>query len=653
MNKLSNKIKSACLIAGLLSGIAQVSHAARVSEQSAKDVLVVTETVDSAGGISIAGRLGPLVNAERPDAVDRGFGIHGPGFAVGGAASLTPLPGVVLLPTYPTVTGLPTKGDVQAAANAAIAANGSFARNAMATYLTRYGASSGWFNFKQEVQVDVNDAAETWTIYWDFFTDPKGRGSFGDAQIVPPDPKTLYMIYTSSNADGALPAGYAFGGGGTVKWQLRNSLQQPVTPFVTIDVHGAFDTAQTGTEIKDEGVKCLMNSNTPGCTPVYGDALSLMNKTGAVIVIADYVRRISPVYVDQGGGVSVPLMSTTVDLREVSYATCTDMSFHNKGTVGYTLEQSIGRYFGRPTASLAAGQYALVAEFSARTLSPTANYEFFKPITRADVVSLADLAIDPIQGAAVPLLTRADIPGLISFAPLSPTGDPHPSYGTFTSGQYHTGGADDNYRVDYTARCGDTGVEVITHFDRAYHSDPWEQLAKGPIVVADNSWTPIPLALHGDQRYAAMTDTAAGIVWITDNVTALCYPDTGYWCGNSADYPHHHNFNSLIAEDDAWAGYNPSMQACTASGYFHLDGGALTNQTTCSGYHKFRGFYLNGAGPVLEFLANGTADPLLDTYNYTCTFGQDPYATTATGAPDENWCTTNPVIPPPSGVPGA
>jgi hypothetical protein len=448
--------KTALALGFALSGIS-VAQAAPLTSSSEKTILFVTESVTQGGSVNISAETGPLTTSEL------GFSIRKLGSQAAPGASPAALPAIVLSGSYGTSTGLPTRGQVLDLANNRIKMSFPSLKASLSEYMARYGISSGWFNFKQEVRIDVNGAAETWTIYWDYFADQKGRGAYADARLISPDPKALYVIYTPKAVDKDLPAGWAYAGAGTIKYQLRDVIKfQPVTEFVTVDVGGAFDTVQGDTEVHDAGIRCLMDNANSGCPTTSTDVKRLMDQTGAILTVVDYIRRVEPVWEEQPDGSVTPKMSAEITKRELIYAGCTNPTYRNVGNFGYTLSATLGRYLATSSGSPRVVNYTQIQEYHGTYLSPTVEYDWSLKVPRRQSSKLNPIAIDPVKGNA--LMNTSDIPGLIGTSPISIVGDPTPTLGTFKSGLYHYGGWADDHYIEYKAICGLDGVEIDTSF---------------------------------------------------------------------------------------------------------------------------------------------------------------------------------------------
>jgi hypothetical protein len=579
-------LKSLVTLLFAVSGVTG-AVAAPLTSSSEKNVLFITETVTASGAVNVSAKVGPLTTSEV------GFGIDRLGSTAATGAVPAAMPAILFSAGYPTTTGRPTRGDVLDFANTQIRNNFSFLQQSMAAYLTSNGISSGWFNFKEEVLIDVNGVAETWTIHWDYFSDQNGRGAFADARLASPDPKTLYVVYTPKAVDKDLPAGWAYtSGAGTFKYQLRNMNFQPVTDWITVDVNGLYDTAQTETEYLDAGVSCLMDNANPGCTVGAVDVKRLLDATGAVLAVVDYVRRVEPVWQDMPDGTRIPVMGTSVDTRELTWNGCTTPTYRNAGSFGYTLSSSLGRYLASSSGSPRVVQFQQIQEYRDQYLSPTQNYDFSVIIPKTQVSTLGNLAIDPVKGPGVQMLASADIPGLTYFAPLNVVGSPVKNYGTFTSYPYAYGGGAQQFKVSLSLRCGASGdYEVITEQSMVNHnvSGAWYSLGSSVTRVTDNTWTSVNLAQHGTARYASYVDTANKQGRITEGQQQGTYP----FIPGGTGYAYSHNGASMYA---GVVSLPSTVQGCD-----EFTCGPRTVYSDYSAY--FRGFDLITGAILYEYVA--------------------------------------------------
>lgn len=610
--------KALSLAATLLLTVAGTlpALAAPLTLSSEKTVLFVTETVSAGGAVNVFAKSGPLTTSEQ------GFGINRLVSTAKDGTVPAALPAITFAGAYGTPTGLPDSGTVLDVANARIKGAFPTMQSALGVYLKKYGINSSWFNFKQEVQLDANGVAETWTIYWDFFTDQNGRGAFGDAKLVPPNPKVLYVTYTPLQVDKDLPSTWAYADAGVVKYQLRNMEFQPLTAWATVDVGGAYDVPQTDTQNANTGVACLMDATNPGCTFAAVDVKRLLDSTGATLAVVDYTRRVEPVWVTQPDGTQVPQMSTKIDTRDVSYTGCTDTSFRNTGTFGYTLSTRMGRYMANSTGSPRVVNFQQLNEYSGTSLSPTQSYDYSLKVNRSDVNSLGSYGIDPVKGGA--LLAITDIPGLISVAPINVLNTPVSLVGSATGAIWQYGGKDDAYQVTWTLKCSmaHAGYDIDTKIEATRHWDGWHPSVVLTSAVSDTGWSSVALSQFSDSRYLAYADYASGIVHLAEGSTsgAYAYRASGGGEGYSNDFVYAHNNFSMEAPGNynySYTNNNVTTYDCGAASKpadVYVDGvfQYRADRMTCTGSTFLRGFYMDSGAPYWQNVAISQTDPTIN-----------------------------------------
>lgn len=589
------------------------AQAAPLTSSSEKTVLFVSQTVTESGVANVAATVGPLLTSER------GFGLQRLGTTAAPGTVPVALPSINLAGTYGTVTGRPTRGMVLDIANSKIKTNFPTLKSSLSNYMKQYGVSSGWYNYKQEVQVDANGVVETWSIYWDFFADLNGRGAFADAKLVPPDPKVLYVTYTPLAVDADLPQGWAYDGAGMVSYQLRNMEFQPLTDWVTVNVGGAYDAPQGGVEFNDAGVTCLMDASNPGCAGGAIDVNRLLDATGAVMAVVDYVRKVEPVWVENTDGEMVPKMSSRIDTREVTYNGCLETIFRNKGSFGYTLSTNMGRYLASSSGTPRVVSFQQINEYAGTYLSPTTDYDHSIKIKRSDVPVLAPYAIDPVKKDV--LLLVKNIPGLISVAPIKVMNVPQTLIGSATGGIWQYGGRDDAYQVTWTLKCNAEaeGYAIDTKIENTRHWSGWSSSAVLTSAVSDVGWSAVALSKFSDSRYVAYADTTAGIVRLSDGSTAGSYDyrASGGFEGTSSDFVCGHNNYSMqypgaanySCENKNIVSYTCGPASKPADYFLNNNFQYRIEYMTCTGSTYLRGFYINGGAPVWETIMATSKDP--------------------------------------------
>jgi len=601
---MKKSLKILALAVALAAGGAPLAQAAPLTVSSEKSVLFVTENVTPGGSVNISATTGPLTTSER------GFGLGRLGNKVAPGRIPVSIPAITFSGWYGTPTGLPTRGAVLDQANARIRANFNNVKSGLSSYMQTNGISSSWFTFKQEVQVDANGVAETWAIHWDYFADKNGRGAYADARLVSPDPKVLYLVYTPLRVDSDLPQSWSYPDGGTMKYQLRDMKFDPVTDWATLNAGGAYDAPQGGSENTDDGVNCLMDSSTAGCAVGPTDVKKLLDSTGAVMAVVDYVRRVQPQWVEQPDGSVVPKMATSIDAREVSYVGCFETNYRNRGNFGYTLQTNLGRYIAVSSGSPRVVNYQQLQEYEGTYLSPNTPYDYTIRVRKGDVPALGSYAIDPVKGGV--LLPVADIPGLVSVAGVNVLNTPQDVVGSATGGIWQYGGARDSYQVIWTLKCSKTvdGFDIETVIQNTRNWPSWSSSAKTLSAVGEGYWSAVGLAGFNGARYLAMVDRNAGLVRLTEGTHDSRYSyrasgggeggDSGFVCGHNNYSMHQPWRNNYECENkNLWdfdCGYASKPADVYVGGVYNR----RITQNRCTGSTHLRGFYMDSGAPYWE-----------------------------------------------------
>lgn len=556
------------LAGAALAAASAGAYAAPLTSAPSKHVLFVTEKITTDGVLTVKARTGPLTTS------NEGYGINKMSTTLASSAIPVSMPKIAITGPFDTTTTLPTKGMVLDLAIKAVQNRFPAVRTGMTTYLKQYGMSSGWFNFKQDVDLDVAGVKETWTIYWDYFTDAEGRGAYPDPQVVPPKPKYLYVSYAQKAVDADLPADWVIPNAGIVKWQVRDEDFLPVGAEHTVDVNGLFDTPQGDTEYTDSGIKCLMNDQNAGCTAGQVNVRDLLDTSGAIMAVVDYARRVSPIWIQNADGTFSPQVAVSIDTRKVSYQSCTKASYLNEGRFGYALRSSVARYFATAsTGSPRVVSYAMVKEYEGQYSSPTSSYTYSTDITDSQLPTLTSKSIDPIGAdgstPGTKLVTTTTIPGVVYTAPLDYDGDPSQTMGTYSTPKW-TYDWDDHHNwywwtISYKCDFGG-GYSIDTTMHRQYYDNTPESYLT-TTKVNNNAWTNVELYGHFGNRFSAMYDTGANRILVKNTFASYYEPKFNgeFW------YADAHNNNSNIKTS-----YPSSWTTCSGEG---TEGG-----TVCSGY---------------------------------------------------------------------
>lgn len=284
----------------------------------------------------------------------------------------------------------------------------------IAAYLVAKGVPTAWFTYEQMVKMTTNAEGTQWKwmkLIWNMRVDAAGNPMYGLPKLIDPDPAILKVTYMPLRVTKDLPAefrgdvldkdGQFAEEWGKVHWQLVNGRDAPLTEVSSFDVAGRFDEPDVsdGTEYDlDSGIKCLVDYR--HCEDYDPDAdessqvsvQRLLEETGAVLAIVDYVRAVEPVYVDAGDDTLAPKMNWHITERSW---VCDVL--RNKGVYGYQLRQQIDRFLvssdgPRPLDTL------LIAQREATAVSKAFNYEKTASAAELGGLNPATTIISPIDG---------------------------------------------------------------------------------------------------------------------------------------------------------------------------------------------------------------------------------------------------------------
>ncbi|TXF11577.1 hypothetical protein [Pelomicrobium methylotrophicum] len=268
-----------------------------------------------------------------------------------------------------------TQSQVLAAAKDHIFANAPALFASIKSFMKANGVSVASFTFQQKVY--ISSLTRPKYIVWSAIIDAQSRPMYRDPVLADELPMILQAVYTSKRVMDGLPSSWSYSEGGILKYRLLDMQLQPQTSWTSIDTGGAFDEPQPGDNVAydpDFGVKCLANkASSPSCPQGYPDMKALIDQTGAIAGILDYVRMVQPVYdQDPATGDLIARAAISVDKRTLNYAGCTSSAsnlYSNEGRIGYTLITTVDRYM-----VAADGAYAYLNQFNGTSISPTESY---------------------------------------------------------------------------------------------------------------------------------------------------------------------------------------------------------------------------------------------------------------------------------------
>lgn len=441
------------IVATLGLVVALGAHAAMPSNAGkARQVLTVSQKVSETNLVAVTAKVAPLVNSTS------GYGS-------------TVLRTEVRLPTAigsiqpPTFTAGMSESQILAKAKQHFKDNGAALAPRMSEWMRKQGVSFAWFTFEQKLfisypktttststtnatrftrymaPVDPEGIANAGTnagslapgveerlLIWSMSTDHRGRAMFGNPKIVPPKPKTLYVVYTPLTVDDNLPSEWKYPNAGTLFVQTRDE-NFAVLPGTDerIDVQGAFDESPEMIAAGDDPeaasafnpnskINCLMDHTKPGCTNTIS-VRSLMDERGATLAVVDYIRKVQPVYDEVSPGVLVPQVTLNIDTRRVNYSGCSDATYYNHGSYGYRLLSGVTRFLVGPD-----GEYSPIGESQLEQQSPTKVYEGMVTVPSPQLPLLPSHVINPASPNSPQLVAVSELP-ISSLAGLQETGE--------------------------------------------------------------------------------------------------------------------------------------------------------------------------------------------------------------------------------------
>ena len=418
----------ACANAYAGSSLIKATNQTRLSKSSRLAITVV-ESV-------LAGSNTPVINQ-----FSGPVGVTGQGMSMmpsqntssGGASSL----GLPSVPVLPLVDGAATKDQILASAKLNILPRASDVGTALKALMSAQGYKTANFIFEQSLKPTGSPSYVK--VVWQVTVLEGGRIIYADPRVTDPDPYYVYAVYTSKQVAAGLPSSLAYADGGKFKWQLIKKDGTPLTAMTTLDVGGAFDipTVADGTSYDpDWGVKCLANVASGSCPTVAGfsDVKTLITSNSATGSVIDYMRKLEPVYTNNGDGTQQAVMSISFDSRNLTHNnSCTNGTYRTQGRYGLTLNSTYDRfsYDGLTTP-------VLMGRSNSTSFSPTQTFDNSQA-TSLSAAGLGNSAINPFNPSSG-MVDASTIAGVQYIAPISETGDTGKSLYTVTVNTYHTNG---------------------------------------------------------------------------------------------------------------------------------------------------------------------------------------------------------------------
>lgn len=349
-----------------LQGLADPVSLGRV----APSALFVVESIDAAGAggfsatIQSGGSAGTGLGASGLQSVDGGLFVRAPVFA---------------LPVS-FASEAAAVDAVRAGVEPAIAAITAALRTTMASRHLAYG----FYQYRRTVQVVVRGRQETRTVVGSVVAGVDGGLRNLGWKISPGPQYVLYVVYEQLSVAQGLPADWARGNAGQVRWQLYEydgSTLTAMGTITTVAANGSYDAPQPA-----DGVEADPNA---GLDLLISEQVRpLMASEQAVYAIVDYGRTIEPVYEDLPNGDSVARVAVQIDERRFTGDPCglSTSTFSEAGQIGWLLHQVVDRYLVMPET--VGGQVSGLGRFEQSALSPT------QPVSKSVTLAAGSLAAD-------------------------------------------------------------------------------------------------------------------------------------------------------------------------------------------------------------------------------------------------------------------
>lgn len=248
-------------------------------------------------------------------------------------------------------------------------------RQRMAAWMREKNLSYAYFSFSQEVNINTEVGPRKREISFTATLDSAGRATHGVPKLVDADPLILEAMYTPLQTADGLPPDWQYPEAGTLKWRLLNKDYLELTPWRTIDVAGAYDSPDYAEGVGVDPlvrIPCLVDRAHPSCGQPATTVRDLMDQTGAVVGILNYIRRIEPFYEESDDDEVAPKSTISVDERIWNCSV-----LQNNGRFGMEIALQADQFLVEP--STVAYSYRKVGEFGGKALSPTSNYNVALP----------------------------------------------------------------------------------------------------------------------------------------------------------------------------------------------------------------------------------------------------------------------------------
>lgn len=389
-------LSAACLAQ---TSLAQTSMTRPLTAPVNRDLATATQDIVLAGDMVINISVAPLTTS-------------GNGFGLGKLSTKVSGSPFGMMPRINVAN--PTSQDAAlAAAKDWVSGNIGKFRTDYSSWMRARGLSMGFYNYSQEIMVETEEGPKKKAIAFNAAIDINGRPTYGDPKIVDPNPTIVEATYTPLRAAEGLPTSWKYPDAGKIRWRLLNKKYEPLTGWRLEDTGGAFDLVDANSNAS-AAAACLIDRKHPGCAGPT-DVRKLMDKTGAMLALVNYIHTLQPVY--EGEDEQTPKAAISVDERTWNCST-----YRNKGSFGFVLALQADQY----VAEYAAGPlpHQLVHQFGGKGISPTEPYEKEVPVATLAGQHPDGLIINPLPDANDLLkVTDPSIAGsLIYVAPVAATG---------------------------------------------------------------------------------------------------------------------------------------------------------------------------------------------------------------------------------------
>jgi hypothetical protein len=324
---------------------------------------------------------------------------------------------IASVPVMAYSSGSATKDAIIAQATSWLLPYAASLTTSLKSWMAINNYKAGSFIYEQEVV--PQGTARSMKLVWQLAVSDTGRGLYGAPRLIDADPTYVYVTYTPKSVATGLPSSWAYSGAGILKWQLRKRDGTPQTSWASVDTNGAYDAPTSNGVDIDFGLKCLADkSSSLGCPTAYIDTKTLITNTASMGAIIDYVRQVAPVYdstIDASSGATIqtPRVSVSIDTRTLTPTDCTNTTYRNTGSYGFTLNSNVDRY--TVNEDMTTPQF--VQRFTSTSTSPTSSYDLTVSTTLSSTL-LQSQVINPFDTSAG-LVAVSVVPYLTYLAPLT------------------------------------------------------------------------------------------------------------------------------------------------------------------------------------------------------------------------------------------